>query len=284
MEDLKAEVNELNKKLKKLQEDKDKAEERLKKVEEDKEQVKKRWQEEKNEILVNAQEVVSEGERRMEESVKEVKERLKEKMKKVEKMTAEDCEHKKNTLVNLKMMTPSVYKDGSSWKDWREEIEDYKDEVYEGMADELKRVREISIVIDKDTLKNTWWDKRQKLWTLLKKFTEGEAKRIITNEKGRNGWEAWRRLNKHVEPSVARRIEDILGEAVDNKHKASVIMGVLDMDTLRAVSQTEGSCKDAEQIKRRALEFINMMENGTSNFEKGRLKAVEENELGEELW
>ena len=319
MEDLKAEVNELNKKLKKLQEDKDKAEERLKKVEEDKEQVKKRWQEEKNEILVNAQEVVSEGERRMEESVKEVEERLKEEMKKVKKMTAEDCEHKKNTLVNLKMMTPSVYKDGSSWKDWREEIEDYTDEVYEGMADELKRVREINIVIDKDTLKNTWWDKRQKLWTLLKKFTEGEAKRIITNEKGRNGWEAWRRLNKHVEPSVAvkeaqvlgdfskmiesraqtpaqtkaklveleekaRRIEDILGEAVDNKHKASVIMGVLDMDTLRAVSQTEGSCKDAEQIKRRALEFIKIMENGTSNFEKGKLKAVEENEHGEDLW
>ena len=156
------------------------------------------------------------------------------------------------------------------------------------MAEELKRVREVNKEIDKGTMKSTWWDKRQKLWTLLKKFTEGEAKRIITNEKGRNGWEAWRRLNKHVEPNVAvkeaqvlgdfskmiesraqnpaqtkaklveleekaRRIEDILGETVDSKHKASVIMGVLDMDTLRAVSQTEGSCKDAEQIKRRAL-------------------------------
>ena len=44
----------------------------------------------------------------------------------------------------------------------------------------------------------------------------------------------------------ARRVEDIRGETVDSKHKASVIMGVLDMDTLKAVSQTEGSCKDAE--------------------------------------
>ena len=90
----------------------------------------------------------------------------------------------------------------------------------------------------------------------MKKFTEREAKRIVTNEQGRNGWEAWRRLNKHVEPNVAvkeaqvlgdfsrmiesraqspaqtkaklveleekaRLIEDILGETVDNKHKAS---------------------------------------------------------------
>ena len=58
MEALKAEIDELKAKLKK--------------AEEDKEKVGKRWQEEKNEILVNAQEVVSEGERRMEESVKEV--------------------------------------------------------------------------------------------------------------------------------------------------------------------------------------------------------------------
>ena len=62
-------------------------------------------------------------------------------------------------------------------------------------------------------------------------------------------------------------------------------MGVLDMDTLRAVSQKERSCKDAEQIKRRALEFINMMENGANHMEPGRLKAMEENEQGEEvLW
>ena len=159
----------------------------------------------------------------------------------------------------------------------------------------------------------------KKLRTLLKKFTQGEAKRIVTNEQGRNGWEAWRRLNKHVEPNVAvkeaqvlgdfsrmiesraqspaqtkaklveleekaRRIEDILGETVDNKHKASVMMGVLDLDTLRAVSQMEGSCKDAEQIKRRALEFINMMEKGTNYMEPGRLKAMEENEQREAVW
>ena len=235
------------------------------------------------------------------------------------KKANEEKEHSKQTLVSIKMLTPSVYKEGSSWKDWREEVEDYTDEVYEGMAEELKRVRGTNREIERGMLSEKWWGKRQKLWTLLKKFTEGEAKRIITNEKDRNGWEAWRRLNKHVEPNVAvkeaqvlgdfskmiesraqnpaqtkaklveleekaRRIEDILGESVDSKHKASVIMGVLDMDTLRAVSQTEGSCKDAEQIKRRALEFINMMENGACYVDKGRLKAMEENECEQDAW
>ena len=195
MEKLQEKIAELEGKLKKVEEDKENAEKRLRKVESDKEQAEQRWKEERNEILVNAQEVVTEGERRMEESVKEVEKRLKEEMDDVRKKTVEEGEHKKQTLVNIKMMTPSVYKEGSSWKEWREEIEDYTDEVYEGMAEELKRVRETNREIERGMISVKWWEKRQKLWTLLKKFTEGEAKRIITNEKGRNGWEAWRRLN-----------------------------------------------------------------------------------------
>ena len=99
--------------------------------------------------MVNAQEVVTEGERRMEESVKEVEKRLKDEMEEVRKRTLEENANKKQTLVNIKMMTPSVYKEGSSWKEWREEIEDYTDEVYEGMAEDLKRVREVNKEIDK---------------------------------------------------------------------------------------------------------------------------------------
>ena len=79
------------------------------------------------------------------------------------------------------------------------------------MAEELKRVREMNREIERGMMSGKWWEKRQKLWTLLKKFTEGEAKRIITNEKGRNGWEAWRRLNKHVEPNVAVKEAKALG-------------------------------------------------------------------------
>ena len=147
--------------------------------------------------------MLSEGERRNEESVKEIDERLQDQMEEVRKSAVEANKDKKHTLVNIKMMMPSVYKEGSSWKDWREEIEDYTGEVYEGMADELKRVRETHNEIEKDMISGKWLDKRQKLWSLLKKFTDGEADRIVTTEQGRNGWEAWRGLNKHVEPNVA---------------------------------------------------------------------------------
>ena len=146
MEQLKEKVEELSQQLKRAEADEEKAAQR--------------WQEEKNEILVNAQEVVNEGERRMEESVKEVEQRLKGEMEEVKKKASEESTHRKQTLVNIKMMTPSVYKEGSSWKDWREEIEDYTDEVYEGMADELKRVREANREIEKGMMSVTWWEKR----------------------------------------------------------------------------------------------------------------------------
>ena len=67
MEALKAEIEELNGELKKVKEDKAEAE--------------KKWQNERNEILVNAQEVVTEGEKRMEEIVHDVEQRIKEEMK-----------------------------------------------------------------------------------------------------------------------------------------------------------------------------------------------------------
>ena len=127
MDALKAEIEELKGELKKVKEDKAEAE--------------RKWKDERNEILINAQEVVTEGEKRMEEIVKDVEKRLKEEMEQVSK-NAEEKDTKRQTLVHIKMMTPSVYKEGSSWKDWREEIEDYADEVCEGMAEELKRVRE----------------------------------------------------------------------------------------------------------------------------------------------
>ena len=100
MEVLKAEIDELKAKLKK--------------VEEGSEVAGKRWEEERNEILVSSQEVVTEAERRMEERVKEVEKRFKEEVEEVKQNAAEETEDKKQTLVNIKMLTPSVYKEGRS--------------------------------------------------------------------------------------------------------------------------------------------------------------------------
>ena len=75
--------------MEKLQEKIDILEEKLKQVEEDKGKAEKRWQAERNEILVNAQEVITEGDRRMEETVKEVEKRLKEEMEEVNQKAVE---------------------------------------------------------------------------------------------------------------------------------------------------------------------------------------------------
>ena len=86
MEALKAEIEELKGELKKVKEDKAAAE--------------KKWENERNEILVNAQEVVTAGENIMEEIVNDVEKRLKEEMTEVKK-NAEEKDTKRQALVNI---------------------------------------------------------------------------------------------------------------------------------------------------------------------------------------
>ena len=83
------------------------------------EEMQNKWEEEKHELLMNAPEVVTEGERRMEERVKEVERKMRGEVEEVKKKAAEKKDCKRQSSVNVKMMTPSAYKEGSCWKDWR---------------------------------------------------------------------------------------------------------------------------------------------------------------------
>ena len=54
-------------------------------------------------------------------------------------------------------------------------------------------------------MEETWWEKRSELWAFLEEYTEGDAQKLVKCMKKENGWEAWRRLNKHFEAGVAAR-------------------------------------------------------------------------------
>ena len=57
----------------------------------------------------------------------------------------------------------------------------------------------------------------------------------------------------------ARQAEEVSGELIVKAHAASVLMGIMDNETLKHVAMIQGAMKDPEIMKRKALEFINMM-------------------------
>ena len=90
-----------------------------------------------------------------------------------------------------------------------------------------------------------------------------------------NGWNAWRRLHQHFEPSLviheahamaqfsgmvsrraknpsetramileleerSRRIEEMTGQPPEERHTMSIVMGILDLETLKHTTQFQG--------------------------------------------
>ena len=119
----------------------------------------------------------------------------------------------------------------------------------------------------------------------MKKHTAGDARKIVSSISDRNGWEAWRKLHLQFEPALvmreavvmaqftsmvnkraktpaktktllveleerAKRVEEITGERIDNRHMMSVIMGILDSETMKHTAQHQGSKVKADVLKR----------------------------------
>ena len=111
------------------------------------------------------------------------------------------------------------------------------------------------------------WALREMLWRFLKRYTAGEARKVVTRASHRNGWEAWRKLRLQFEPVLiteavamasftnrvsrraktpgestalllelderAKRAEEVAGEPIDNRRRMSVVMGVVDSESMK---------------------------------------------------
>ena len=49
------------------------------------------------------------------------------------------------------------------------------------------------------------WEQREMLWRFLKKYTAGDARKIVSSASDRNDWEAWRKLHLQFEPAPVMR-------------------------------------------------------------------------------
>jgi hypothetical protein len=202
----------------------------------------------------------------------------------------EDASHRgKKSLIHMKMITPSVLSQAEQWKRWKGDIEEYCEESAPGMKEILERTKKSEYDVDEEWFGNDpdgWWERADQLWRLMRRFTDGEARRVIMSIRNDNGYEAWRKLHQQFEPSVvmreaqamaqftgmvnrraktpaetrtlmleleerARRVEELTETPPDGRHVMSVIMGILDSETLKHTIHFQGMKKDVGELKRK---------------------------------
>ena len=124
------------------------------------------------------------------------------------------------------------------------------------------------------------WEQREMPWRFLKRYTTGDARKVVSTAPHRNGWEAWRKLHLQFEPALvmreavvmanftnmvsrraktpsettallvelderAKRVEEAIGEPIDNRHRMSFVMGVLDSAPMKHTSRYQwGQAED----------------------------------------
>ena len=57
----------------------------------------------------------------------------------------------------------------------------------------------------------------------------------------------------------ARRVEEVTGKAVENRHAMSVISGIVDPETAKHTAQYQGLKSNVETLKRKVMDFVNLV-------------------------
>jgi hypothetical protein len=233
----------------------------------------------------------------------------------------------RKNLIHPKMMTPSVLSKPEQWKRWVGDVAEYCENIYSGMKDIMQQACKADNDIEEAWFNDTddcWWERADELWSLLRRYTEGEARRVVMGVANNNGWNAWRRLQQNFEPSIviheahayaqfsgmvsrraknpsetrtmlleleerSRRIEEMTGQAPEDRHTMSIVMGIIDLETLKHTAHFQGLKKSVVELKRKAMEFVNLTT--PSNHSKsdamdiGRVEARREvKSSGTEYW
>ena len=219
------------------------------------------------------------------------------------------------SLLHYKNMTVPVLDKMDGWRSWTADVEDYTEETMPGIRADLDAAKnqeeEVAEVdMDPEALKC-----REMIWRFLKKCTSGEARKVVCSAPNRNGWEAWRKLHLQYEPQFlmreavvmaaftnmvatraknpseskalltelderAKRVEEVTGEAIENRHRMSVVMGVIDAESMKHTSAHQGAKMRADVLQRKVIEFANLMSTGTKamdSMEIGRLERQRQN-------
>ena len=225
-----------------------------------------------------------------------------------------------------KNMIPKTFTDkNEEWRSWHEEVADYMDTVTPGMKAVLEAVEHEESLVDevwRETNKAMHSDglmnECSNVWRLLKRITDGEAKKVVMSVKNEDGLRAWQKLKQRFEPGLAARqgivmaefsgmvarpakntsetvalitemdrkmklVEDISGEEVSDMHAKSVLVGILDPMTRQHTAMSHG--KAFNELKKIVQEFANNSMSGQEAMQIGRVQDGSPGEnLGPEAW
>ena len=98
-------------------------------------------------------------------------------------------------MVTLQNMTISVLEKMDQWRSWKSDIEDYTEETLPGIRGYLENAKESEEEIEEMEFDDKAWDMQEMLRRFLRKYTAGDAKKIVSSVSDRNGWEAWGKVH-----------------------------------------------------------------------------------------
>ena len=180
----------------------------------------------------------------------------------------EDVMHGQKSLLHYKNMKVPVLEKMEGWRSWTADVEDYTEETMPGIRADLETAKSCDEEVTDLDMSAGAWSHREMVWRFLKQYTAGEARKVVGSAPNRNGWEAWRKLHLQYEPQLvmreavvmsaftnmvskrakspqesktlllelderARRVEEVTGEPIDNRHRMSVVMGLIDAESMR---------------------------------------------------
>lgn len=221
----------------------------------------------------------------------------------IRNVEASSTQRSHKTLLNMKDMKPNVLEKDEQWRRWKSDVEDYAEETFVGMKEIMDKVKESEVVVEETWFANTgvdWWARGEMLWRFLKRYTGTDARRVVLGVSDDNGWEAWRKLHQQYEPGTvtreamvmskytnmvnrkaktpketkallielnerAKRVEEVTGHPVEERHAMSVMAGILDPETSKHTAQYQGAKSSVETLKRKVMEFTNLVTSYADN-------------------
>ena len=74
----------------------------------------------------------------------------------------------------------------------------------------------------------------------------------------------------------AKRVEEVTGEPIDNRHRMSVIMGAIDSESMKHTSLFQGAKQRADILQRKVIEFANLMSTGARAMDNMDIRRLEQ--------
>jgi len=93
-------------------------------------------------------------------------------------------------------------KDQAGWRKWKTDAEDMLEGSVSGMCEVLDKVRHSKKEVEENDIVAEMWKRKDRLYRFLRRYTEGESRKVVEGARANNGWDAWRRLHHHYEQGM----------------------------------------------------------------------------------